>query len=335
MEPSYRRTNAIPGDPLLEHWNYEQLGYGATLRHHDQSQTTKEKSTKKARTWPTTQNWPWNWSKRRCQRRSRSNAVANRCGKKILLTSSSPSSFYNSAGYEEENVGFEMKLQHIPSPMRPERDAYTGSGIMCTFDFQPYGADGPTYSRHLELDKYRHWASFAQLLAIILQDGFGYSNDYGFGFGKNLRTCTCTCIYIWDVAEAMLVVAGDWEARVRPGWEVIVAICRGDAFTFADCSCLGVKRGVENAMYEDEDEDEDDQDDKDDDEDEDEDDGKQEIISLRVGEEATGWFWRWRRKVEKVGFADWRKEETGWLVGVLGMVGVVGGFWVVVALDWG
>jgi hypothetical protein len=61
--------------------------------------------------------------------------------------------------------------------------------------------DDHTYTKFLEYKTFAQWHRFEALLLDLESDGI--------------------CVdYLWDIAEDMRVTGGDWDARVRPGWEV-------------------------------------------------------------------------------------------------------------------
>jgi len=162
------------------------------------------------------------------------------------------------------------------------------STIECTFHL-----NDATYVRHLDYSTYRTWTHFAELLRL-------WESELGIA---------CRCI--WDDCEDMQVGAGDWEARVRPGW------------------CVDV---VCSAYFDDE------RSDSEDDEgcgfeDRDGDDGEEGywyFLDWYLERGVRGrewWFARWRRRVERDGV--FVEGERGYLVGVFGLVGVGVAFWIV------
>ncbi|KAF2642304.1 hypothetical protein P280DRAFT_262895 [Massarina eburnea CBS 473.64] len=146
--------------------------------------------------------------------------------------------------------------------------------IVCTFE-----VGDRSYVRDIDFATFRKWTAFSELLRVL-------ENDFG-----------TACVQLWDVQEDMEIMAGDWEARARPEWEVIV-IC-GESLTDTDADSEieygsdedygDLTRGFEREMW---------------------------------------WFSRWRRKVERkrIGFV---KGERGWLVGAVGTVGIVAAFCIV------
>ncbi|KAF2690621.1 hypothetical protein K458DRAFT_398633 [Lentithecium fluviatile CBS 122367] len=217
---------------------------------------------------------------------------------------------------------------HLPSPLshlhprlRPDPHPHTHelsklppqlsspAPITCTFHFPPHHhphsdlfADLSTHRHHLPYPLYLTYPPFASLLHHL-------STDLG------LATPL-----IWDHVEQMQVQAGDWEARVRPGWRL------GVVFEY-ECQA--------SSTYYDGDSDSDCDDGYDDDDGEDEDMNSDTYQhSIEKGHtRKPWWFARWRNRVErrKEGAgAGVRKGGRGWVVGVVGMLGIAAAFWVVV-----
>lgn len=144
--------------------------------------------------------------------------------------------------------------------------------INCTFLF-----DEEAYYHGLDYFVFRQWHLFSSLLGAV-------QSDVGL-----------LDVQIWDMDEQIEVMAGDWEARVRPGWDIVVH---------------GAYVGEQ-------------------DDGKSEQDGAQELWGAEK-EGGQWWFQRWRERAEG-GTAGGRRQR-GWLVGLVGLVGTVGGSWLVISL---
>ncbi|OAG07467.1 uncharacterized protein CC84DRAFT_1073520, partial [Paraphaeosphaeria sporulosa] len=60
----------------------------------------------------------------------------------------------------------------------------------------------------LEYAVFRQWKYVSLLISAVQEDGVN-------------------CALIWDECEGLQVMAGDWEARVTPGWKVTI-VCEDD-----------------------------------------------------------------------------------------------------------
>lgn len=133
--------------------------------------------------------------------------------------------------------------------------------IQITFD---YGYK--TYSYKLEYNVFRHWRYMALLLDSLEAEG------------------TC-CVSMWGETEQMLVSAGDWEARARPGW-LLRIYCE-------DMKDDDVSEGNE----------------------------EEEVFDGGKGYGDDWWFKRWKTRVEKR--KEGREmNRKPWLVGAIAMVAV-------------
>ena len=122
--------------------------------------------------------------------------------------------------------------------------------------------DDRTYTKTLDYHAFVRWEGVGALLDELCEDGILVNQ-------------------LWDVEEDMEVGSGDWEARVRPGWNVNVW-CSQSEWT-PDC--------VSNFDSDDSDEEED--------EDECESKGSIQRISDAVQCERRWWFGRWKERVER------------------------------------
>ncbi|KAF1960053.1 hypothetical protein CC80DRAFT_590382 [Byssothecium circinans] len=147
--------------------------------------------------------------------------------------------------------------------------------IVCTFE-----VGDQSYIRELDYGAFRKWGAFAEFLEA-LEDAFG-----------------TPCMQLWDVREEMDIMAGDWEARVRPGW-VIIVVC-GEPWS---ASIEDIETEIES-------------------------DGEECGESARGFESKMWWFTGWRRKVERKR-DDFVRGDRAWIVGAIGMAGVIAAFCIV------
>jgi hypothetical protein len=147
------------------------------------------------------------------------------------------------------------------------------SVMICTFCL-----DDATHIHHLNYAVYRKWEDFAELLRL-------WKDELG-----------VECFLLWDESEAMEILAGDWDARVRPRWRIHIV-----------CGQYTSWNGDENIDG----------------------DGVEELSgSERVREDEGWWFASWKDRVEKG--KKIVKGKGGWWVGVVGMLGTFAAFLVIV-----
>lgn len=106
------------------------------------------------------------------------------------------------------------------------------------------------------------------------------------------------CALIWDECEGLQVMAGDWEARVTPGWKVTF-FCEDDNV-----------------------------DDEIDDWSEADDDEKDEPWDVEKGHDREWWFKRWKARVEKNKEGQ-KKKQKPWMIGVVAITGIAIAFSIV------
>lgn len=133
----------------------------------------------------------------------------------------------------------------------------------------------------LEYAVFRQWKFVSLLISAVQEDGVN-------------------CALIWDECEGLQVMAGDWEARVTPGWQVTIF-------------CV--------------DDDVDDDDDDDDDNWSEADDGKDQPWDVEKGHDGEWWFKRWKTRVEKK--KGGKSKHKPWMIGVVAVTGIVIAFSVV------
>jgi hypothetical protein len=168
-----------------------------------------------------------------------------------------------------------------PSPSRidsgiafnaPEYPVQAAHPDPLTFTFH---LDDRTYTKTLDYRTFARWEGIGALLDELRDDGIMTEQ-------------------LWDVDEAMEVGSGDWEARVRPGWNVEVWCQHVDLYERTS-DCVSELDS-----------------DSDEDEEESESEGRCEQISKC---ERRWWFARWKDRVEK---KKTRKErahqEPSWIM---------------------
>ncbi|KAF2256501.1 hypothetical protein BU26DRAFT_599179 [Trematosphaeria pertusa] len=257
------------------------------------------KTTRTWRWWKTDRVWSWRpWWQIHRKRRVEAEWWELECG----AASSSPSS---TNVWPDEDCDKGIVAVSSKEPVPPPKP------ILCTFDFED-----ATYAYDLDFDVYRRWRNMETLVEELLDsDGLLH-------------------VQLWDEKEGMEIMAGDWEARIRPGWEVR-AVCtdywescssyvdkmrceRDEGVEREECEQCG---GRDQDRYEDSDSDDEE--------------GEEETgdIELCIGEKREEWsFASWRRRVEV------RKQRyvTGtrnYLVGAVGWVVVLGSFWVLMLVS--
>ncbi|KAF9738631.1 hypothetical protein PMIN01_03914 [Paraphaeosphaeria minitans] len=139
-----------------------------------------------------------------------------------------------------------------------------------------------SHTCELEYAVFRQWKYVSLLVSAIQEDGVN-------------------CELIWDECEGLQVMAGDWEARVTPGWKVTI-FC-GD----------------------------DDSDDVDDDWSE-VDEEKDEPRDVEKGHGGEWWFKRWKTRVERKKEERKRKQKP-WMIGVVAITSIVIAFSIVLWLS--
>lgn len=149
------------------------------------------------------------------------------------------------------------------SPPNPRKES---TAIQLTFNF---GFKCFTYE--LEYAVFCQWKYVSLLLSAVHEDGV-------------------KCVQIWDEFEGAQVMAGDWEARVIPGWQITI-FCQ-DA-------------NVDDDNYS-EASDEKDQ-------------------SWEDGDREDWWFKRWKTRVEKTTERS-NKKRSPWMIGVVAAIGTVAAF---------
>lgn len=147
------------------------------------------------------------------------------------------------------------------------------TSIHITFDF---GCRSHTYD--LEYAVFRQWKYVSLLVSAVQQDGV-------------------YCAMLWDESEGLQVMAGDWEARATPGWQVTI-FCQD-----------------ENV-------------DPDDDNYSEGDDAKDEPCDVEKGYGEEWWFKRWKTRAEKKRDRQIKKQNP-WMVGVVATTGIAIAFCIV------
>jgi hypothetical protein len=145
-------------------------------------------------------------------------------------------------------------------------DAKVSASIRLTFDF---GCRSHVYE--LEYAIFRQWKYISLLVSAVHADGM-------------------SCALMWDESEGLQVMAGDWEARVTPGWQVTI-FCQ------------------------------DDHDDEDDDDWSEVDSEKDEPWDVEKGYGGEWWFKRWKTRVEKKKEGQ-KKKQKAWIIGVVAAFGI-------------
>jgi hypothetical protein len=145
--------------------------------------------------------------------------------------------------------------------------------IRLTFDF---GCRSHIYE--LEYAVFRQWKYVSLLVSAVQEDGM-------------------TCALIWDESEGLQVMAGDWEARVTPGWQVTI-FCQDDHVDEGDDDYSEV------------------------------DSEKDAPWDVEKGYGGEWWFTRWKTSVERTKEGP-KEKQKAWMIGVVAAFGVALAFCVV------
>ncbi|KAF1976072.1 hypothetical protein BU23DRAFT_60222 [Bimuria novae-zelandiae CBS 107.79] len=150
----------------------------------------------------------------------------------------------------------------------PDCDRKVATSIQLTLDFEYR-----SHTYELEYAVFRQWKYVSLLVNAIQEDGV-------------------KCVLIWDEHEKLQVMAGDWEARARPRWQVTV-FCEDLDIDEDEFSEVGDEK---DTRWDDEE-----------------------------GASGEWWFQRWKTRVEKRK-TRMKTQRKPWLIGAVAMAGIIVAF---------
>ncbi|KAF1849721.1 uncharacterized protein K460DRAFT_360574 [Cucurbitaria berberidis CBS 394.84] len=154
----------------------------------------------------------------------------------------------------------------------PQKPCQIPDSLLVHFQFEDR-----IYNKQLNYSAFSKWDSVDALLVDLEKDGV-------------------LVVQLWDVREEMPICSGDWNARVRPGWEVLVTCVDGTLWgdEGSECGDINSADDEDDYYYYDHHARE-----------------RLDDFVAYEGLEASikhWWFTRWRQRVERASLAD---EESG------------------------